>query len=55
MRAVSQECQFNNCTHTHEPKCAVKRGLEDGTISKMRYNSYLSILRDAELDINDWE
>lgn len=54
MRAVSQECQFNNCTHTHEPKCAVKKGLEEGTISKMRYNSYLSILRDVELDITDW-
>lgn len=55
MRAVSHECQFNNCTHTHEPKCAVKKGLEEGNISKMRYNSYLSILRDVELDINDWE
>jgi ribosome biogenesis GTPase / thiamine phosphate phosphatase len=55
MRAVSRDCQFNNCTHTHEPKCAVKNGLDDGTISKLRYNSYLSILSDKELDINDWE
>lgn len=55
MRAISLDCQFNNCTHTHEPKCAVKKGLESGIISKMRYNSYLSILNDEELDINEWE
>lgn len=55
MRAVSHDCQFNNCTHTHEPKCAVKEGLETGNISKMRYNSYLSILNDEELDIYEWE
>jgi len=55
MRAVSMDCQFNNCTHTHEPKCAVKNGLENGTISSMRYNNYLSILNDKELDINEWE
>lgn len=55
MRAVSMNCQFHNCTHTHEPKCAVKDGLENGTISKMRYNSYLSILTDKELDITGWE
>lgn len=55
MRAISMDCQFNNCTHTHEPKCAVKKGLENGSISPLRYNSYLSILSDKELDINDWE
>lgn len=55
MRALSPGCQFNNCTHTHEPKCAVKKGLEEGTVSKIRYKSYLSILNDEELDINEWE
>jgi ribosome biogenesis GTPase / thiamine phosphate phosphatase len=55
MRAISSDCQFNNCTHTHEPKCAVKKGLENGSISTMRYNNYLSILNDEELDINAWE
>jgi len=38
------ECQYNNCTHTHEPHCAVKNALEKGKISYIRYNSYLSIL-----------
>jgi ribosome biogenesis GTPase / thiamine phosphate phosphatase len=55
MRAVSMHCQFHNCTHTHEPKCAVKEGVENGSISKLRYNSYLSILTDKELDITGWE
>ena len=39
-------CRYSNCTHTHEPGCAVKDALETGTVSKMRYNSYLSILND---------
>jgi ribosome biogenesis GTPase len=55
MRAISMDCQFNNCTHTHEPKCAVKQGLKTGIISHQRYSSYLSILNDEELDINEWE
>jgi len=39
-------CQYKNCTHTHEPGCAVKSGLDSGEISHLRYNSYLSILND---------
>lgn len=39
-------CQYKNCTHTHEPNCAVKKGLTTGDVALMRYNSYLSILND---------
>ncbi len=39
-------CQYKNCSHTHEPGCAVKSGLESGEVSTLRYNSYLSILND---------
>jgi len=39
-------CQYSNCTHIHEPGCAVKPALQSGEISSMRYNSYLSILND---------
>jgi ribosome biogenesis GTPase len=39
-------CRYKNCTHTHEPGCAVKNGLATGDITSMRYNSYLSILND---------
>lgn len=41
---TAENCQFYNCTHLHEPNCAVKKALEDGKISWTRYNSYLSIL-----------
>ncbi|MCX6283755.1 MAG: ribosome small subunit-dependent GTPase A [Bacteroidetes bacterium] len=40
-------CQYKNCTHTHEPGCAVKDALEIGAVSQLRYNSYLSILNDS--------
>lgn len=46
MDRLLPECQYNNCTHTHEPGCAVKEGLETGRVSRLRYNSYLSILND---------
>ncbi|MCX6245759.1 MAG: ribosome small subunit-dependent GTPase A [Bacteroidetes bacterium] len=39
-------CKYKNCTHIHEPGCAVKDGLLTGKVSRMRYNSYLSILND---------
>lgn len=41
---VSCDCRFNNCTHTHEPGCAVRDAVENGDISISRYTSYLSIL-----------
>lgn len=46
--AESKGCRFSNCTHTHEPGCAVRRALEEQRISQSRYNSYLSILEDAD-------
>ena len=42
------ECQFYNCTHTHEPHCAVKKSVEQGKIALSRYNSYLGLLDDEE-------
>lgn len=44
----SKDCRFNNCTHTHEPGCAVIQAIEDHYISLSRYNSYLSMLNDKE-------
>ena len=43
---VSSECRFNNCTHTHEPGCAVLDAVERGDISSSRYASYMSILEE---------
>jgi ribosome biogenesis GTPase len=42
------ECQFYNCTHTHEPNCAVKKSVEEGEIATSRYNSYLGLLENEE-------
>ncbi len=39
-------CGYSNCTHIHEPDCAVKKALVNGEISSLRYNSYLSMLND---------
>ncbi len=47
---VSIDCKYNNCTHIHEPGCAVKAALEDHLISESRYTSYLSIIEDSSPD-----
>lgn len=44
----SADCKFNNCTHTHEPGCAVRKAVEEGRISPSRYTSYLSMLEDKD-------
>lgn len=44
---ISSDCKYGNCTHRHEPGCAVKQALEDCLISQSRYASYLSIIDDS--------
>lgn len=46
----SAECRYGDCTHTHEPGCAVRAALDDNLISQSRYASYLSILEDSADD-----
>ena len=46
----SKDCRFSNCTHTHEPGCAVLQALEDHYIAPSRYQSYLSMMEDKEED-----
>lgn len=43
---ISDNCRFNNCTHTHEPGCAVLEAVEQGKIAPSRFTSYLSILEE---------
>lgn len=45
--AISDQCRFNNCTHTHEPGCAVIEALETGEVSESRYMSYLSMIDES--------
>ena len=45
--AVSGRCRFYNCTHTHEPGCAVRQAVEEHRIAASRYESYLSMLDDC--------
>ncbi len=47
---ASADCRYGNCTHTHEPGCAVREAVEESRISQSRYSSYLSILEDDAAD-----
>ena len=51
LRVLVSECQFNDCTHMHEPGCAVQKGLTDGTVHPERFRSYQRIrLGEEEID-----
>jgi len=47
---TSADCRFGNCTHTHEPGCAVLQAVAVGDIAESRFNSYLSMLEDKDED-----
>ncbi len=44
----SKNCRFSNCTHTHEPGCAVLKALDEHYIAQSRYNSYVGMLEDKD-------
>ncbi len=44
---ISADCRFANCTHVHEPGCAVQEAVKEHYISTSRYQSYLSVLKDC--------
>lgn len=48
------ECRFPNCTHVHEPGCAVRTAVEEGRIAPERYESYLRILDGEDLQLDEW-
>ncbi len=45
---ISRKCKFKNCTHTHEPGCAVIEAVDNHQIANSRYQSYLNIMEDCE-------
>jgi ribosome biogenesis GTPase len=55
IRALLNECKFNNCIHVNEPHCAILKAVEVGRISDERYQSYLGILNGEEMDWKEWE
>lgn len=48
--ALSAKCRYSNCTHTHEPGCAVIEAVAQSRVSQSRYASYLSVLDDSNPD-----
>lgn len=48
------ECQFSNCLHVNEPKCAVRNAVEEGLIAESRYMNYLNMLNSEEMDVEDY-
>ena len=44
---LKHECKFYNCTHTHEPKCAIIQAVEEEIINPLRYKSYLTLIEES--------
>jgi ribosome biogenesis GTPase len=55
MRPFMNQCKYHNCTHLHEPQCAVKVAVENGSIALSRYNNYVGILTGEDMDIESWK
>ena len=48
IEALSRACRYSDCTHNGEPGCAVRKALEDGTLDRARWNSYLKLKTENE-------
>lgn len=48
MRDLIGECRFHDCTHTHEPGCAIVSAMEAGTVAGSRYQNYISMLEEDD-------
>jgi ribosome biogenesis GTPase len=46
MRNLMHECKFSNCTHLHEPHCAIKAAVEQNLIAEWRYTDYCNMMED---------
>ena len=55
IRAYNNQCRFDDCTHVHEPDCAVMKAVEQGLIAETRYLNYLAILEDDDMKLADWK
>lgn len=48
IRKLRKDCRFRNCTHRREPKCAVREGIEEGTMDALRYENYCTLFEAVE-------
>jgi ribosome biogenesis GTPase len=48
MAPLVEKCQFSDCSHQHEPKCAIREAVKQGKISPERYESYLRLREEQE-------
>lgn len=55
MYELLQNCKFNNCTHVHEPGCAVKEAIDEDEIAESRYINYLNMLSGEEMNLTDYD
>lgn len=55
MRARLANCKYYNCTHIHEPGCAIKKAVEEGEISQERYANYVNIVNGEEVQMPQWQ
>mgnify|MGYP002166341347 FL=1 len=55
MRARLANCKYYNCTHIHEPGCAIKKAVEEGEISPERYANYVNIVNGEEVQMPQWQ
>lgn len=47
--SLASECRFRNCTHRHEPGCAVQQAIEDGVLEPERFEQYLKLSSEASI------
>lgn len=50
IKKIASKCKFPNCLHVEEPQCAVRAGVENGKISLLRFESYLSLIKSEEVE-----
>lgn len=55
MKERLNDCRYYNCTHTHEPYCAIKQAVESGEIAQERYINYIKMLESDEMQKHQWE
>lgn len=48
-------CQFNNCIHMNEPKCAIRAAVEEGLIAESRYENYIKMMNSEEMDAEEYD